>query len=472
MDSSQLHYLRDIHRQLGGPLRQAVGGGMAGRLQYCVRELLAGVVAEAEVRRGGDMDAAVQAVLRDRRAELRTLLGDDAAGETEDPERASTTSIATRLAARDDPPARRALQALLQPERDYWRRIGECRERLDAAAAAHDDHEVEPLTADQRRRLLALLREQYAEDDTLAIAGLRALAGGLSKQTILVSLSGNRHLPDEIVLRRDRAESPVGSTVLDEFELLKTVHAAGVVVPRPLAVDAGQVMGAPLLVSERVAGDNLGDVYDVHDRGNAAAAASLARELARLHSIPLDRLTRPLPGDAHDHRAQLAAEIEGFLLHWHGLGQSSALIEAAFAWLLARLDRLPVAPCGITHRDGRFHNILTDAHGVTAILDWELAAIGRPARDLGHAYHHVVQFAAWDAFLAAYGEAGGEVPDRDELDFYILWSDLFIAVYMHMARAGYLQAGGDNIQIAFAGEALRQRNMDILAARMHGLLAR
>ncbi|MDT4862700.1 Phosphotransferase enzyme family protein [compost metagenome] len=118
------------------------------------------------------------------------------------------------------------------------------------------------------------------------------------------------------------------------------------------------------------------------------------------------------------------------------------------------------------HRDTRFHNILSQGEHLTALLDWELAAIGHPARDLGYAYHHVIQFADWQQFLGAYGAAGGQVPSALELDFYILWSDLFVAIYMYRARASFMSSEGDNIQLAYAGERLRQHNMYLLSQRL------
>lgn len=423
MRDAQLHYLHAVNRQLAGPIRESIGDGMAGRLLYCINHLLSSLIAERQV------DALPHSV----------------------------PAGADRV----------------EHDRQRWASIEQGFVLLSQPGAARGDREVDPLDQAERQRLETLLREACDEGPDLHISTVRAIAGGFSKQTIMLGLTGNACLPDEIVVRRDRAESPVGSTVLDEFELLALLHRAGLRVPRPLAVDAHKVMGCPILVMEKAEGGNIGDVYNIHAPASVSPtlATSLAGELARLHAIPLEHLPTGLPGMDGTHKAFLRQEIEGFQRDWQTLGDSSPTIEAAFDWLFAHLDQLGEQRC-LAHRDTRFHNILSQGERLIALLDWELAAIGHPARDLGYAYHHVIQFADWQQFLAAYGAAGGQVPSALELDFYILWSDLFVAIYMHRARASFLSSEGDNIQLAYAGERLRQHNMYLLSQRLQEVKSR
>jgi aminoglycoside phosphotransferase (APT) family kinase protein len=413
MHSAELHYLQGITRQLAGPIGAATNDPMATRLLYCTTQLLNSLVAERQT-------------------------------DSESPAASSSDG-----------------------DRERWARIEQRFTHLEHGTGQYDDHEVEPMDAAQQARLEILLRERFAEGPQLRIDSINAIAGGFSKQTITLGLSGNQELPAHIVVRRDRAESPVGSTVLDEFELLQTLHQAGIKVPRPLLLDDGSVMGNPILVMERVEGGNIGDVYNLHAPATVSPklATSLAGELARLHAIGLEQMPAKLPGLDVPYRAFLRQEIEGFQAHWQALGESAPTIEAAFAWLFAHIDQISEQRC-LVHRDTRFHNILSQGEDLTALLDWELASVGVPARDLGYAYHHIVQFSDWQAFLSAYGAAGGVVPDALELNFYILWSDLFVAIYMYMARASYLASDGSNIQLAFAGERMRQHNMFLLSRRL------
>lgn len=435
MNDSHLRYLKAINRQLGGPIGKALGNDMAGRLLFCSHHLLSSLIAEQENPNAPASTAEI--------AQLLSRLGRD---------QQAAAVLAERIAS----------------DRCYWQGLEQAFN--SASSAEQEDREVAPLSDAEQQRLLDLLRKKCGEGESLAIATVRAVAGGFSKQTIILGLRGNQRLPEEIVVRRDRAESPVGSTVLDEFELLATLHGCGLTVPRPLAV-ASEVMGCPILVMEKAAGGNIGDVYNIHAPATVSPllANSLAAELARLHSIPLQQLPASLPGTDSTHKPFLRQEIETFQRDWQSLGESSLTIDLAFHWLFAHLDQLDERRC-LVHRDTRFHNILSQGEQLTALLDWELAAIGHPARDLGYAYHHINQFADWQEFLAAYEAAGGSRPSELELDFYILWSDLFVAIYMYRARQSYLSGSGENIQLAYAGERLRQHNMYLLAQRLQEVL--
>lgn len=433
MNDLHLPYLRTINQQLVGPIKQAVSHDMTGHLLLCLHGLLSSLIAEQET--GGNPS--------------------DLTGASSD-----TLEATSRLNG-------------LELEQHYWRDIEQRVRQLNTPDNDQADREVEPMSPGEQQRLIALLRERCDETAELGITEVRAVSGGYSKQTIILTLSGSRNLPGQIVVRRDRAESPVGSTVMDEFELLGTLHAAGLRVPRPFVVDAHEVMGCPILIMAMVAGGNIGDVYNIHAPASVSPelARDLARELAKLHRIPLSQVPAGLPGSDSSHRDFMRQELQTFQHDWLALGETSLTISLAFEWLFDHLDQLGEQRC-LVHRDTRFHNILSQGERITAILDWELAAIGHPARDLGYAYHHITQFADGQDFLNAYAEAGGSPPSELEMDFYTLWADLFVAIYMYRARTSFLRGDTDNIQIAYAGERLRQHNMHLLSTRLHELLHR
>ncbi|MCK8683336.1 phosphotransferase family protein [Pseudomonas umsongensis] len=482
MNDSNLKYLRAINQQLGGAIGQAVGDGMAGRLLFCTANLLRSLIAEQQgySRPVGDTTSRI----RDLTPQLRDMLGDsnevchlldtlENSAVQEQHFFQALAAVAGLLAGRQDNGSKSLLAEFVAWDQQRWTGVEHDFNALSLTGEEHLDREVEPITADELERLKTLLRQHCGEGPGLQVSHVNAIAGGFSKQTIILTLEGNQHLPNEIVMRRDRAESPVGSTVLDEFQLLKTLHAAGVCVPQPFVVDASGVMGCPILIMAKAAGGNIGDVYNIHAPSTLSTelATGLARELAKLHQVSIAQLPSSLPGTDSSHKAFLRQEMEKFQRDWLALDQSSVTITVAFEWLFAHLDLLGDRRC-LVHGDTRFHNILCQGDQVTAILDWELAAIGNPARDLGYAYHHIIQFADWQQFLDAYRDAGGTVPSALELDFYILWSDLFVAIYMYRARESWLSSSGDNIQLAYAGERLRQHNMQLLSTRLNGLLAK
>ena len=65
------------------------------------------------------------------------------------------------------------------------------------------------------------------------------------------------------------------------------------------------------------------------------------------------------------------------------IGMQSKLIDAAIEWLGRHLDD---AGCTLrlTHNHSGFHNFLVEGETLSALLDWELAALGHPAADLGY----------------------------------------------------------------------------------------
>ena len=91
-------------------------------------------------------------------------------------------------------------------------------------------------------------------------------------------------------------------------------------------------------------------------------------------------------------------------------------------------DRLPVARrVSVVHGDLRFGNLLADGPVLTALLDWEMTHLGDPVEDLGWVYRALwspERSLPFDEFLAAYGEAGGEVPDPEHLRWYQVFCEL------------------------------------------------
>jgi Ser/Thr protein kinase RdoA (MazF antagonist) len=93
-------------------------------------------------------------------------------------------------------------------------------------------------------------------------------------------------------------------------------------------------------------------------------------------------------------------------------------MQAWVARLAASGRRLQVAP---VHRDYHRRNMLVEEGRVTAVLDWEDCQIDGVVLELGRAVwefcqckrRHILLPARARAFLAAYQEAGGPVPETD-----------------------------------------------------------
>ncbi len=187
-----------------------------------------------------------------------------------------------------------------------------------------------------------------------------------------------------LVIRKDAAATlSVSHSRADEFALITVAHKAGVLVPEPLAFcDDASVLGGPFAVMAKVDGVGLGPriVKDMALGGDRdALTMRLGRELALIHAV------RPPQGDL----AFLGVPPANPALA--EIGQMRAALDAmqakrpALEWAMRWAERHVPPPDRITlcHRDFRTGNYMVDAHGLTAILDWEFAGWGDPICDIG-----------------------------------------------------------------------------------------
>lgn len=112
---------------------------------------------------------------------------------------------------------------------------------------------------------------------------------------------------------------------------------------------------------------------DVHAVGRDAV-----RRLAHLHSLDCSRVTSIV-----DQPLDVKSDIDRWdrFVDRAGDPQLVAEVPDLRSLLMARLPTQP--PIGILHGDFQWSNILVADQRVTAILDWELAAVGPTPSDLG-----------------------------------------------------------------------------------------
>ncbi|MET0658758.1 MAG: phosphotransferase family protein, partial [Steroidobacteraceae bacterium] len=289
-----------------------------------------------------------------------------------------------------------------------------CRDMLARGAATRDSNTQQRFTQQQLQAFAAFLKESCGSSGSAEVVEVVQLPGGFSKQTYRVRLSPGSEWPEEVVVRYDPADSVFGVTVDKEFGIIRILHDRGVRVPRPYALEiSSTVLGAPFMVTARAPGHSIGDSYQV-EGGTVAFGRSLARELAQMHSIPADVFGTALYGADVDAVARLRGEIAKFYESWQQTGCTSIAMECAFHWLRQNLH-LAEGRRALIHRDVGCHNLIVADDEVSALVDWEAAAIGNPAQDLGYCLKTVVQFMPWEDFLAAYAAAGGVIPTTEEI---------------------------------------------------------
>jgi aminoglycoside phosphotransferase (APT) family kinase protein len=299
------------------------------------------------------------------------------------------------------------------------------------------------------------------------IADVVLLTGGASMETWAFVADGA-----PLILRRrggaPAEDHPGKKPPLDrEAEVIAAAVTAGVPAPEVVRVCTPHDGLGEAYVMRRVAGETLGKRI-VRDAAFAPARAVLARQcgaaLARIHATPPPQGLETV--DA-------AATLGNYEATWRASGAVRPAIEAAFRWLERRLPAEPVAP-RLVHGDFRNGNLMIDpAHGLAAVLDWELAHLGDPAEDLGwictnswrfgQPQRRVGGFGDLDDLLAGYVEAGGAPIAPERVDFWQMVGSLKWGVMTTMMYARFAADPTAGPERAVIGRRLSETEADIVA---------
>jgi len=293
------------------------------------------------------------------------------------------------------------------------------------------------LPQDARSRLQARLRERFPSEEQLVVAETQMVVGGGSKGTYFVDLRNTAELPERVVVRHDHPTGVTATSVADEYALLELVHSAGMPTPAPYAFDADvSVLGAPFVVVGALPGHNIGDWNEVWEPSHEFAVG-IAHTLARLHALPTTTgVGARLPGADKTTPEHIGELIESFEASWRSHGRPSIAMEQAFTWLYRHMD-FADGRRAIIHGDVGCHNMLGEDGKLTALLDWETASIGHPARELTYTERTVRQMMPWEEYLTEYEQAGGVLPTLEQMDFYRMYRAVFSIHYLFLARSHF-----------------------------------
>jgi aminoglycoside phosphotransferase (APT) family kinase protein len=328
---------------------------------------------------------------------------------------------------------------------DYEKRATDLHD--EAVAAARLARDVPQAPAIDGLALQDFLRAGFPGEQDVTVVSQNLASLGQSKTTVLVGLSGNQTLPDSLALRIDRPFNYLGTSVVQEYPVVDYLWRHGVRLPRPIALEAsGTVLGQPFIISELASGTTIGSIYVLPARPNEALLDDLAVCLAGLHGVPI----QDFPGDHADVADALDAEIEKYWNDWQSLGQSSIIVEQAFAWIKGNRDRGLGEP-SIVHNDFALHNILIDGDRVSAIVDWEFAQPGVAAADLAYFYYAAEALGGYRRFAETYAVNGGTLPPGETFDFYLLWGQLRLAVMHYQVIAGFNNGSLADLRFSMSG---------------------
>ncbi len=203
----------------------------------------------------------------------------------------------------------------------------------------------------------------------------REMKGGVSARVTALEFTRGNGKRQKVLVRQhgaiDLAQNPQVATT--EFRLLQALRAEGLAVPEPLYLEqSGGLFSTPFIVVEYVEGRTEFAPADV-----PACIAQLAAFLARLHRVDCTRLDLPFLPRQEEYYARRLRDRPARLDESLDEGRIRATLEAA--WPLTHHN-----PTVVLHGDFWPGNVLWRAGKLTAVVDWEDAALGDPLADLGN----------------------------------------------------------------------------------------
>ncbi|MFV0278226.1 MAG: phosphotransferase family protein [Parahaliea sp.] len=315
----------------------------------------------------------------------------------------------------------------------------------------------------------ARLRTALAKriDAPFSIDDLTLLTGGSAAQTwrfVLTREQGKK----EYILRLAHGGEQFELGIDKRMEAKVQAHAVahGVLAPAIIAsLDESDQLGEGFIM-ELVRGETIPQRILRQDT-YASARETLARQcgtlLAQIHQVPVAELAFLPDRSASPQLASLRSFYEDS-------GETVPVFEYAFHWLERHLPQS--RPTTLVHADFRNGNLIIDATGVTAILDWELAHLGDPMEDLGWLCVNSWRFGVRDKPVGGFGSreqlycgyraAGGAVDEAGVFFWEVLgvlkWG--LICLYQ---TAVHLRGEERSVNRAAIGRRVSETELDLLA---------
>jgi aminoglycoside phosphotransferase (APT) family kinase protein len=310
------------------------------------------------------------------------------------------------------------------------------------------------------------------------VLGAERLPGGAIQQNLRlgVAIEGGPWTQLRALVLRTDAPSAVAASRsrAQEFALLTRAYAAGVVVPQPIAFDAGDALFPPFMLMTFVEGVASGHrLTRAADSGKPALVAAIADNLARLHALAPPQPALAFLGAAPARPTrELIAGYRAGIAHWRTVtGDARPVLEWTLRWLEMR-EPAPVAPV-LVHRDYRVGNLMVDGERLVATLDWEFAGWGDPREDLGWFCAPCWRFArpdleagglgAIDDLLRGYNARAGTRWGRDDLLYWQVLAQLRWAVIALQQTLRFIDAGERSLELALTGRMLPELEAQMLA---------
>jgi aminoglycoside phosphotransferase (APT) family kinase protein len=235
------------------------------------------------------------------------------------------------------------------------------------------------------------------------LVAINLAPGSYCNFTHIVTAYGSSGDEFRIVVRRYQASGHYdrGQKARREFAALQCACQNGIPAPQPLYLDdTGDLLGIPGIVTPYVPGVQIESPTNVN-----AWARTLAEMLARIHAVPVDGTPRSLLLDANDEATWFlhSGKVPEFM-------QAHPDGERVWKTVKTSFPRLDPVPPSLVHVDYWPGNVLWEEDQISAVVDWEEAALGDPGIDVAYCRMDITLRGLFDAageFLRAYEAAAG-----------------------------------------------------------------
>lgn len=292
------------------------------------------------------------------------------------------------------------------------------------------------------------------------LSNLTRLSGGANMESWAFDWGGGAY-----VLRRAPSAEymegrPYGHPV--EAALVRAAHAGGVKAPEVIGVlSDADGMGTGYVMRRVIAEVSPAKILAAPP---PSLVADLGRELALIHALPRAAIPAEIP--VMDTVAALAELKARFLSY----GGDRPAIALAVKWCEDHLPE-PADPV-LVHGDYRMGNVMVDADGLAAVLDWELAHLGDAHEDLAFGCMTVWRFGmldkpafgvgSLDDYFAAYEAAGGRPVDRDRFKYWLVYRTLWWALGCLQMGQAWRSGADTTVERVVVGRRTAEQELDII----------
>jgi len=308
-------------------------------------------------------------------------------------------------------------------------------------------------------------------EDFVSLSSVTQLTAGASQETyrVVYTTSGNEVT---LALRRAQptaeADSSVGSIGLaTEAALLQLAHKAGI--PEPAVVyilTESDGLGSGFLM-EWLQGETLGQrIVKVDELAQLRPRLAFlcGEALARVHALDFEakEICGALPTVSPEKL------IDETWAQYQALDVPVPMIDYTWRWLKSNLPAN--SRTTLVHGDFRNGNLMVSPAGIEAVLDWELAHIGDPVRDLGwlcvnswrfgRSELAVGGFGQLDDLLAGYESVAGIAVPREEVHFWQVFGSFWWAMATLLMANAWRSGDTPSLERPVIGRRSSEAQMD------------